>query len=77
MAHIVSFDCVPVKNTCYQCTKRQVGCHSTCQDYIQYQEYIACLKEAKRKETMHKTYFKKRVYESIVKKKGEYKHEYS
>lgn len=49
MAHIVSFDCVPVKASCYQCTKRQVGCHSTCQDYIQYQEYITALKEERNK----------------------------
>lgn len=27
-----------MSNKCYKCTKRTVGCHSTCEDYIEYRK---------------------------------------
>lgn len=42
-----------MKCSCLGCTKREVGCHSTCEDYIRYRE--------------ERTEIRKKVYESKMK----------
>lgn len=36
--------------SCKDCTKRTVGCHASCPDYIQYRERLETIKKKKRKE---------------------------
>lgn len=37
-----------VKCNCIECTKRTVGCHATCEDYIKFHnDLVACKKKEK------------------------------
>lgn len=38
-------------NPCMDCNRRQVGCHSSCVDYIGYIEEYRDIKEQRRKES--------------------------
>ena len=37
-------------NKCLDCTKRHVGCHSTCEDYLKFRKELDELNKQKRKE---------------------------
>lgn len=43
-----------MKNSCKDCTKRYVGCHSTCEDYKQFVEKNKAISHAKRVESWSK-----------------------
>lgn len=29
-----------MKNPCYKCRKRKIGCHATCEEYIKFKELL-------------------------------------
>ena len=39
-------------DTCRECTKRHVGCHSTCQDYIKFRQELDEVNKKIRKERL-------------------------
>lgn len=36
-----------VKASCYNCSNRKIGCHSTCEVYFEYKQRLAKIKEKK------------------------------
>jgi len=46
-----------VKSPCYKCENHKEGCHSTCEDYLEWDEERRELREAKHKETKMKSAF--------------------
>ena len=45
-----------VQNKCYGCQKRQVGCHSKCEDYKKYKEYLEKVNAKERKGKIYQAY---------------------
>lgn len=47
-------------NCCYNCNKREIGCHSTCKTYIeakeQYEAEKAAYKESQKIDKMHREF---------------------
>ena len=36
-----------VKASCYNCSNRKIGCHTTCEIYLEYKQRLAKIKENK------------------------------
>ncbi len=49
-----------MKNPCYNCQKRVVGCHSTCDDYKSFREEKDKLKQKIKKEQFADAYISQR-----------------
>lgn len=45
-----------VHNKCYGCQKRKLGCHSNCDDYKKYKEYLEKIKQKERVLTVYRQY---------------------
>ena len=58
------------KNDCYGCEKRQVGCHSKCESYIQFKKELQEIKRRKREEDIIYGYQKEKR-ERYLKKHSE------
>ena len=43
-----------MENKCHGCAKREINCHSTCEDYAKYRKWLDECNNKKRKE--HKEY---------------------
>ena len=50
-----------IKNPCRNCTKRVVGCHSTCKDYKDWKK-----EDQERKDIIYKNKNKERFYRSTA-----------
>ena len=60
------------KSPCKNCDKRQVGCHSSCEEYIAFKKYLDEVKKANAPKRLQNDIFsmareQRRKYEKIVK----------
>jgi len=58
------------KNSCYGCTKRKVGCHATCEDYLQEREKRLKYLEERQTEIMLENYKSEAAIRTRGKKPG-------
>ena len=61
-----------IKSPCKNCDKRQVGCHSSCEDYSAFKKYLAEVKKANEHRRLQNDIFgmareRRRKYDKIVK----------
>lgn len=45
-----------VENKCYGCQKRKLGCHSKCEDYKKYKEYLEKIRAKERLGIIYREY---------------------
>lgn len=45
-----------VENKCYGCEKRQLGCHSKCEDYKKYKKYLEKIRAKERLGVIYREY---------------------
>ena len=45
-----------VENKCYKCEGRKLGCHSTCEDYKKYKEYLEKIRAKERLGIIYREY---------------------
>ena len=54
-----------MKNPCYNCQKRAVGCHSSCDDYKSFREEKDKLKQKIKEEQFADAYILQRQYKKM------------
>ena len=45
-----------VENKCYKCERRKLGCHSICEDYKKYKEYLEKIRAKERLGIIYREY---------------------